>query len=237
MFTRPPTLPEYLKFSNYSEVFKEWNFINLAGNTLFVVFSSMVIALISSTFVAYGFSRFQAKGKNLMFMILLSTVMLPWVVTLVPSYIIFTKLGWIGTYYPLIIPAIGGGAYNIFLLRQYFMGIPITLDEAASIDGCSKVGTLFKIMLPQCVPIIATLIVFSFNAGWSDYVGPSIYLTGYTDKYTLSIGLTTFKNSYGEMPWPKIMAACVIFAIPSLILLFAAQDAFTKGIVTSGIKD
>ena len=240
IFQNPPKFPEVWSFSNYVEIFKVWDFWGMLGNTLFVVFTSMILSITSSVLVAYGFARFRARGKKLMFMFMLSTMMLPWIVTLMPSYILFQKIGWTGTFLPLIVPAIGGGAFNIFLVRQYIMGIPKSLDEAAIMDGCNRFQILTKVLLPQCGPILATLVVFSFNGAWSDYVGPSIYLMGVESKYTLSVGLTILKNQtagYGVIPWHLIMAGCVVFAMPMILILFVAQDAFVRGVVTTGIKE
>ncbi len=239
LFQDPPRFPEEWRFQNYVDVFEKWNFFGLLGNTIFVVVASMAISLCSSVIVAYGFARFRARAKGAMFAIMLGTMMLPWIVTLMPSYILFTKIGWTDTFLPLIVPAIGGGAFNIFLLRQYFMGIPKSIDEAGIIDGCSRFGVLWRLLLPQCKPVLATLVVFSFNGIWSDYVGPKIYLMGAPDKWTLSVGLSVLSSQtmgYGAIPWHLIMAGCVVFALPMIIVLFVAQDAFVRGIVTSGIK-
>ena len=240
IFQNPPKFPEVWSFKNYVEIFEVWDFWGMLGNTLFVVFASMILSITASVLVAYGFARFRARGKKVMFMFMLSTMMLPWIVTLMPSYILFQQIGWTGTFLPLIIPAIGGGAFNIFLVRQYLMGIPKSLDEAAIMDGCNRFQVLTKVLLPQCGPILATLVVFSFNGAWSDYVGPSIYLMGMESKYTLSVGLTILKNQtagYGVIPWHLIMAGCVVFALPMIVILFVAQDAFVRGVVTTGIKE
>lgn len=242
LFSDPPKFPSPWRWENYVDIFTNWgemNLLKMLGNTIVVVFSTMAISLVSSVIVAYGFARFRARGKKLMFGIMLGTMMLPWIVTLMPSYILFTKLQWTGTYLPLIVPAIGGGAFNVFLLRQYLMGIPKTIDEAGIIDGCSRFGVLWRLLLPQCKPVLATLVIFSFNGLWCDYVGPSIYLMGNSDKYTLSVGLSILANQadYGVIPWHLIMAACVVFALPMVLVLFFAQDAFVRGIVTSGLKD
>ncbi len=240
IFQNPPKFPEVWSFKNYIEIFEVWDFWGMLGNTLFVVFASMILSITASVLVAYGFARFKARGKKVMFMFMLSTMMLPWIVTLMPSYILFQQIGWTGTFLPLIIPAIGGGAFNIFLVRQYIMGIPKSLDEAAIMDGCNRFQVLTKVLLPQCGPILATLVVFSFNGAWSDYVGPSIYLMGVESKYTLSVGLTILKNQtagYGVIPWHLIMAGCVVFALPMIVILFVAQDAFVRGVVTTGIKE
>ena len=240
IFQNPPKFPEVWRFENYLEIFEVWDFWGMLGNTLFVVFASMILSITASVLVAYGFARFKARGKKVMFMFMLSTMMLPWIVTLMPSYILFQQIGWTGTFLPLIVPAIGGGAFNIFLVRQYIMGIPKSLDEAAIMDGCNRFQVLTKVLLPQCGPILATLVVFSFNGAWSDYVGPSIYLMGVESKYTLSVGLTILKNQtagYGVIPWHLIMAGCVVFALPMIVILFVAQDAFVRGVVTTGIKE
>ena len=240
LFSDPPHLPSPWRFENYLDVFTTWDFGKMLGNTLIVVFGSMALSIFASILVAYGFARFRARGKKVMFSVMLGTMMLPWIVTLMPSYILFQQLGWTGTFLPLIVPAIGGGAFNIFLLRQYFMGIPKSIDEAGILDGCSRFGVLWRLIIPQCKPILATLVVFSFNGAWSDYVGPSIYLMGAEDKYTLSVGLTILKNQalgQGAIPWHLIMAGCVLFALPMVVVLFAAQDAFVRGIVTTGLKD
>ncbi len=239
LFGDPPKFPNPVSFRNYVDIFEKWDFLGMLKNTLIIVFSTMAISIVASILIAYGFARFRARGKNFLFMAMLSTMMLPWIVTLMPSYIIFSKIGWTGTFLPLIVPAIGGGAFNVFLLRQYMMGIPKEIDEAGIIDGCSRFDVLWRLILPQCKPVIATLIVFSFNGAWCDYVGPSIYLMGNEEKYTLSVGLTILKNQtvgYGSIPWHLIMAGCVIFALPMVIVLFIAQDAFVKGVVTTGIK-
>lgn len=236
LFLSPPKLPDKLHFENYLKAVHDIDMIKLTINTLIIVFSNMFLSITSSVLVAYGFARFRVKENNFLFFIVLSTMMLPWVVTLVPSYIIFTKVGWVGTRLPLILPAIGGNAFFIFLLRQYILGIPRSLDEAAEIDGCGKLGILIKIILPQCKPILATLIVFSFTGIWSDYVGPRIYLASNPDLQTLSVGLQYFQSSNSVMPWHLIMAACVLFSIPMIIVMFSAQNAFTRGIVTTGVK-
>jgi len=237
IFLPEPTFPDRLHFENYLTAIREIEMVKLFINTMILVIANMVFSIVSSVLVAYGFARFKVRGSNVIFFILLSTMMLPWVVILVPQYIIFNELGWVGTRLPLILPSLGGNAFFIFLLRQYIMGIPKSLDEAAEIDGCSKLGILFKIILPQCKPILATLVVFSFVGTWSDYVGPRIYLAGSPELQTLSIGLQYFQSTNSVMPWHLVMAASVLFAIPMIIVLYSAQGAFTRGIVTTGVKE
>jgi multiple sugar transport system permease protein len=236
LFQSPPKFPAPFTPGNYAEAVAVIDMFKLIGNTLIIVVWNMGLSIMSSILVAYGFARFRVKERDTIFFILLATMMLPWVVTLVPSYIIYTRLGFVGTRLPLILPAIGGNAFFIFLLRQYMLGIPKSLDEAAEIDGCSKFGILFRIILPQCKPIIATLIVFSFVGSWSDYVGPRIYLASNPALQTLSVGLRYFQSTTSVMPWHLLMAACVIFTIPMVVTMFVSQRAFTEGIVTTGMK-
>ncbi len=237
IFVWPPhVIPEVFRFENYKDAFTIMDFPVAFGNTMFLVVTVMGLSITGSVLVAYGFSRFDAKLKNALFGLLLSTMMLPWVITMIPSFAIYKYIGWIGTRCPLIIPAIGGSAFNIFMLRQFIMGIPKDLDEAARIDGCSSIGILIKILVPNMTPVLATLIVFSFTNVWNDYVGPSIYLLD-SDLYTLSLSMYNFQDQSGVMQWNLVMAGCVMFAFPMIIVLFLAQNAFVRGIVTSGVKD
>ncbi|MDG0888974.1 carbohydrate ABC transporter permease [Paracholeplasma manati] len=236
LFQNPPRLPTIFRLENYPDAVQTISMYKLIWNTLIIVFANMVFSITASILVAYGFARFKIKENQIIFFILLATMMLPWVVTLVPSYIIYSRLELVGTRWPLILPALGGNAFYIFLLRQYILGIPQSLDEAAEMDGCSKIGILFRIILPQCKPILATLIVFSFVGSWSDYVGPRIYLASNPALQTLSVGLQYFQSTTSVMPWHLLMAACVIFTIPMVITMFISQNAFTEGIVTTGSK-
>ena len=238
IYQLPPVLPNPATLANFKTVFDEWNIPQLFVNTMTIMAGVMVLTLFSSLFVGYGFARLNGKGKNVMFGILMSTMMLPWAVTLIPSYAVWAKLGMLGTYWPLILPAIGGGAFNILLIRMFIMNIPRALDEAATIDGCSKVRILITILLPQLWPVIATIVVFTFNGVWNDYVAPMTYLWGYTDKYTFSIKLaTSVRNEFQVNDWPKIMAASTLLSLPSILIVFFAQNAFTRGIVTTGLKN
>ncbi len=238
IYALPPVLPETLDLSSYQFILENWNILRLTGNTLTIVVCVCILTVISSTLVGYGFARINGAGKNVMFSILLGTVMLPFVVTLVPSYAIWARLGLLGTYVPLILPSIGGGAFNIFLMRMFIMGIPRSLDEAAEIDGCNRLQILFRIIVPQLGPVLATIALFTFIGVWGDYVSPSLYLWGHTDMYTLSIKLaTSFKSEFGTMDWPKVMAGCVVVSIPIVAVILRFQNAFVRGVVTSGIKE
>ncbi len=237
IFQWPPRLiPETFRFQNYADAFETMHFLRAFGNTVLLVVSVMTLNIVGSVLVAYGFARFEARLKSKLFGLLLSTMMLPWVITMIPSFAIYRYIGWIGTRLPLIVPAIGGSAFNIFMLRQFMLGIPRDLDEAATIDGCSSFGVLWRILLPNMLPVLATLVVFQFTSVWSDYVGPSIYLLD-SDLHTLSLSLYNFQDSSGVMEWNKVMAGCVMFSLPMVLVLFLAQNAFVRGIVSSGLKD
>jgi ABC-type glycerol-3-phosphate transport system permease component len=195
--------------------------------------------MLSASAVAYGFSRFRFPGREALFLLVLGTMMLPWQVTIVPTFLLFRYMGWINTYMPLIIPSyFGGGAFFIFLLRQFFMSIPRDLDEAAKIDGASSVRVFWNIILPLSKPALATVAIFSFIEHWNEFIGPLIYLNS-PQKFTVSIGLRYFVSNPFESDEPReaiLMAASLIVAAPPLILFFAAQKYFVQGIVTTGIK-
>ncbi len=236
VYQYPPQLPDFSNLANFLFYLRETGFLTQLGNTLLLMTLNMVITIIASIFVAYGFSRFKAPGKKVAFTVLLSTMMLPWVVTMVPAYMLFSRLGLVGSYWPLILPCIGGNAFYIFMLRQFFLGIPKELDEAAKMDGCTSMGILFRIILPNCWPIIATMVVLNFNAVWSDYVAPSIYILS-EGKYTLALGLQALKDSnFMATPWHQLMAGCVIYALPMVLVYFFCQKAFVRGVVGTGLK-
>lgn len=236
IFTNPPTFfGGSLNFQNFIDAWKRIDMGKLLLTTLLLVVSSMGIGILASIFVAYGFSRFKNKFSNFFFIILLSTMMIPWVVTMIPSYALFESLGWIGTRLPLIIPWIGGSAFNVFMIKQFMDDIPKDLDEASKIDGANTFTTLFRILLPQIKPCLATLLIYSFINSWCDYIGPSIYLQN-PDTYTLSLGMQMFFSSTGAANWTHVMAASLLFSIPMVLVLIFAQKAFVRGIVSSGLK-
>jgi multiple sugar transport system permease protein len=236
IFQWPPQfISDTYNFDNYVAAFKFIDMGKLFSNTIIMVVSTMMIGITSSVLVAYGFARFPAKGRNTLFIILLSTMMIPWVVTLIPAFVQWEYLGLIGTRWPLIIPWIGGNAFNIFMIRQFMMMIPKDLDEAAKIDGATSLEILWYVLLPQLKPVLATLSVFAFINAWSDYVGPSIYFTD-PALHTLSIGMQRFFSATGTANWAHVMAASVMFSIPMVLVLFLAQKAFVRGIVATGLK-
>ncbi|MCC6457828.1 MAG: carbohydrate ABC transporter permease [Caldilineaceae bacterium] len=240
LFKFPPTLwPAEPRFQNYQDVFTIAPFGRFILNTVFITAFAMFGQMLSASAVAYGFSRFRFPGRDALFFLVLGTMMLPWQVTIVPTFLLFRYLGWINTYMPLIIPSFfGGGAFFIFLLRQFFMSIPRDLDEAAKIDGASSVRIFWNIILPLSKPALATVAIFSFIEHWNEFIGPLIYLNS-PDKFTVSIGLRYFVSNPFESDEPReaiLMAASLIVAAPPLILFFAAQKYFVQGIVTTGLK-
>ena len=237
IFEYPPKFfSGVFKWQNYVDAWKSINMGKLLLNTLIMVAATMGIGITASILIAYGFSRFKNKYSNIFFTILLSTMMIPWVVTMIPAYAEFEKLGWIGTRLPLIIPWIGGSAFNVFMIKQFMDDIPKDLDEAAKIDGANTFTILFKILLPQIRPCLATLLVYSFINAWCDYVGPSIYLQSNPDLYTLSLGMQNFFSATGSADWTQVMAASVMFSIPMVLFKNNNKKAFVRGVVSTGIK-
>jgi ABC-type glycerol-3-phosphate transport system permease component len=238
-YTWPPILiPSILRWENYSEA---WNYQNTQFtrwtlNTIFITVLVMVGVLLSSTLCAYGFARIRFPGRNFWFIFTISTIMLPPQVTLIPLYIAFFRIGWLDTFNPLIIPAwFGGGALNIFLLRQFFMGIPAELEDAAYIDGASRLQILFRIFVPLSVPAILTVAIFTFQGVWNDFYGPLIYLRS-TDKFTLALGINQFNGLYGQTQMQYMMAVAFLMTIPMILVFFVAQRFFIQGITLTGLN-
>jgi len=245
LYRYPPTFwPESPQFvANYVEVWNVVPFGRWMLNTTWVTFWALLGGTLSSAIVAYGFSRFRFPGRELFFFVTLATMMLPVEVTLIPTYLLFNKLKWLDTYYPLIIPAwLGGGAFNIFLMRQFMLGIPFDLDEAAKIDGASSWRVLWQIILPLCKPALATLATLGFITNWNNFLGPLIFLKT-ESKYTVAVGLRYLQSAVAGgsavVSRPQdhlLMAAALMVALPCLILFFVGQKYFVQGIVTTGIK-
>ncbi len=242
---QPPTwLPSPVAWGNYIEFWTSppvpGGFLRFTANTLLVTVVCMVGEALSATIVAYGFARYRFWGRDFWFMVLLATMMLPGAVTLVPTFIMFKELGWVDTYLPLTVGAyFGGGAFYIFLARQFFLTIPVELEEAARIDGCTDWQIFTRIFLPLSTPLLVTIAVFSFTAHWKDFMGPLIYLNS-SDKFTLTLGLNWFKQSIigqGATPYHLLMAATIVVIAPMIALFFLAQRAFTEGITMSGLKE
>ena len=222
-------------WSNYTEVWKTINYPHLMWNTAFYALSTTVAVLISCTLVAFGFSRFRFPGRDLLFIILISTIFLPAAVTIIPTFAFFQRIGWVGTWLPLIVPAFFANAYDVFLLRQYFMTLPRELDEAAMIDGASPLRVLWSVIIPQSYPALMAVTVFHIVYAWNDYFGPLIYLSTNRDAWPISIALSTFNGMYGQRPF-LIQAGALMALIAPLLLFVVAQRFFVQGIVVTGVE-
>ncbi len=223
-------------FDNYVRVFSTNDkMLGWIGNTLFLIVSNTVICTLSTVFVAYGFAKFRSKTANVLFVVLLATMMIPWAVTMIPSFMIWAKLGLTDTFVPLIIPSIGGSAYYVFMFKQNMRGIPNSIIEAAEIDGANSLVRLFKIIVPNCLPAIVTMVIFTAMGIWGDYLGPLIYLRT-PEKFNISMGLNMLRtqSNQGKEDTPMLLAASVLMAIPSIIMYFLGTKIFSKGISLQG---
>lgn len=228
-------IPRPAHWENYSKIFKLLPLARFFWNTIYITALSLAGQIASAAIVAYAFARLRWPLRNFFFIVLLSTIMLPAQVTLIPQFLLYKYLGWLDTYNPLIVPFfLGGGVFNIFLLRQFFKTIPLDLEDAAKIDGCSHFRIFLTIMLPLAKPALATVTVLSFIGRWNDFFSPLIYLRTF-DKFPLSLGINMFKDVYVDLPH-YIMAASTVSLIPILIIFFLAQKYFVQGILLTGIK-
>jgi len=221
-------------WENYKEAFESQPFGLYFINTCIVVFVSMFGMLVSSAMVAYGFSRFRSKVLNVLFFVMLATIMLPSQVRMIPMYIFFRNIGWVDTLLPLVVPAFFANAYDVFLLRQFFMSIPLEMDDAAKIDGANRFQTFIYVILPQSIPALFSVCILHFIWAWNDFYEPLIYLHS-QNKWTIAVGLQTFNALYTENTH-LIMAASMILVLPPIILFLLSQRIFVQGIVVSGIK-
>jgi ABC-type glycerol-3-phosphate transport system permease component len=218
--------PEALNFMKWRTVF---------GNTIFIAAAAMIGDVVSATLVAYGFARFRAPGKNVLFVLVLATLMVPQVVRLVPEYLGFSRLGMVNTYWPLILPAWFGSAFNIFLLRQFFTTIPVEMDESAKLDGAGPMRILWDILVPQIRPALAVVMIGSFTFNWNDFFRPLIYINAPALR-TSALALASFQSVYGGTPYHLLMAASLVTMLPLLLLFFFLQRYFIQGIVITGVK-
>ncbi len=228
-------IPQHLQLENYTLATTVIPFWQYAVNSAHVTVLVMLGSVASSSLVAYAFARLRARGRSILFVILLSTLMLPGEVKLVSTYLIFKNLGWLDTYNPLIVPAYFGNAFYIFMLRQFYMTLPLELDDAAKIDGCGYFGIYANIILPLSKPALATVAIFSFFDTWNSFQGPLIYINS-MEKYTLPVGLSFFHDQYMGTPWNQMMAASLLVMIPCLVVFFLAQRTFIQGAVLTGLK-
>jgi multiple sugar transport system permease protein len=235
LFNFPPQwVPNPIQWSNFQDAVTSFPFVRYSLNTVFLSVISVIGTVISSSIVAYAFAKIDWPGRNTWFVILLCTMMLPGQVTMIPVFILFKNLGWIDTYLPLTIPYFFGGAFYIFLLRQFFLTIPRELSDAAKIDGSPEFNTFARIFLPLSKPALATIAIFTFMGTWGDFLGPLIYLND-SDKFTLALGLRSFQMQYGTR-WNIMMAASILVMIPTLVLFFSFQRYFIEGITLTGVK-
>lgn len=236
IMTYPPTFwPEEWNWRNYLDTLEAAPFIRYTFNTLFLTMIAVFANTLANSFIAYGFAKIRFKGREVWFAILLATMMLPGFVTMIPHYVMFANLGWLNTYLPLIIPQFFGGAFFIFLLRQFFRTIPDELMEAAKIDGASHFYIWARIILPLSKPAIATVAIFTFNGSWNDFIGPLLYLND-ESLYTLQIGLQVFKGQVSTQ-WNYLMAGSLMVLLPVIILFFIFQRYFIEGMnLTGGTK-
>jgi len=228
--------PKYPTWDNFITVLTNPNvsFLLFFKNSTIIATLTTLGIVLSSSLVAYPFARMNFRGKDRLFILLLSTMMLPAIVTLIPTYVIYKHLQWVNTFYPLILPSFFGDALSIFLLRQFFKTIPKEIDEAAMLDGASHWTIFWKIIIPLSKPALSTVVVFAFIASWRDFLGPLIYLND-PEKQTLELGLRTYQNLHFEQ-WHLLMAGSVLVMIPILIIFAIGQRYFIKGIVMTGLK-
>lgn len=239
IFAWPPQwIPDPPQWHNFREAWMAMPFNRYLFNTVFIVALWLVAELISSTVVAYGFARFRFPGSEFIFLVLLATMMLPFHVTLIPTFLIWQKLGLTGQFDPLVLRAwTAWGPFYIFLLRQFFMTLPRELDDAAEIDGANFLQTFLHIMLPQVKPALLAVAIFAFRGYWNDFLGPLIYLSD-MKMYTLNVGMYFFMGGVNEAPqWNYLMAMSTLVALPVVLLFFMAQRYFIEGITFTGMKE
>lgn len=235
VFRFPPEfIPNPVVWSNYSHALTVLPFHLFLKNTMIIVVPAVIGEVFVCAFVAYAFSRLTWKGRDSLFIVVVSTMMLPGQVTLIPTFIFFRYLGWLDTFLPLIIPSFFGNGFYIFLLRQYFKTLSKDLDDAAVIDGCSKFSVFWRLTLPMSKPALGAVAIFSFTHHWNEFFRPLIYLFS-KEKFTLALGLRFFQGSY-QTQWNSLMAASLVVMLPVIIIFFLAQKYFIQGVVLSGHK-
>ncbi len=236
IFAVPPQwIPKDLHWDNYAKVFTKMPFFIYLKNSVFISVLTIFGTLLSSSLVAYAFACLKWPGRDWLFVFVLATMMLPAQVTMIPVFVLYKQFGWLNTFKPLIVPAFfGGGAFNIFLLRQFFLTIPKELFEAARLDGCSEFKIYWKIALPLAKPALATVAILTYMSTWNDFLGPLIYLSDKL-KGTLALGLAMFVGQY-QTEWGVLMAASVLVMLPVIVLFFLFQKYFIRGFMMSGIK-
>ncbi|HTY59477.1 MAG TPA: carbohydrate ABC transporter permease [Bacteroidota bacterium] len=231
-------IPDRLRWENYAGALSALPFGRYLFNTAIITSSVLVLTLASCTLVAFGFSRLRFPGRDMLFAVCISTMMLPGQVTMIPLYMAYARLGWVDTYLPLIVPSLFGSPFYIFLFRQFFLTIPREYDEAALLDGAGRLRVYWSIVLPQARPALATVALFCFIGTWNDFFGPLIYLNS-PEKATLTLGLNMLKAQVmgtGSVQWQILMAASVLVMLPNIFVFFLAQKQFIRGIQIGGLK-
>jgi multiple sugar transport system permease protein len=234
-FAQPPRwVPRPIVWRNYPVALASFPFLRYTANTLFVCAMNVIGTVLSCALAAYGFARVRWRGRDVLFVVMLSTMMLSAQATMLPVFLLFRRLGWIGTYLPLIVPAFFGSPFYIFLLRQFFLTIPGELSDAARIDGCGELGIFWRVVLPLSSPALATVALFTFIGAWLDFLGPLVYLHD-ERQYTLALGLQAFLGRHGA-EWNYLMAASTVVTLPLVAVFFLAQRTFVRGITLTGMK-
>lgn len=229
-------IPSEPQWRNYPDAIEAMGpFWLYAWNSLMLALLNVLGTVTSSALVAYGFSRIEWRGRDRVFLLVLATMMIPFPVIMVPVYTLFRELGWIGSFKPLWVPAFLAGAFNVFLLRQFFLGIPRDLTEAARLDGCGEFRIFWQIILPLAKPALLTVTLFQFMATWNDFLGPLIFLVR-EDQFTLALGLQNFQSAFGGTAWHWLMAGSTLVVLPVIVLFFLTQRTFIRGISTTGFK-
>jgi ABC-type glycerol-3-phosphate transport system permease component len=230
----PQWIPDPILWGNYVDVVSSFPFATFAFNSTKISLLGTVGQIITTSMAAYAFARMNFPGRNLLFFLLLATLMIPSHVTMIPTFLLFNALGWVNTHYPLFVPAWFGGAFGTFLIRQFFLTVPQDYSDAAAIDGAGHFRIFTAIFLPLAKPVVATLALFTFMGHWNEFLLPVIYLTD-QDKMTLTVGLSTFRQQYTTL-YHYLMAGTLLSIIPILVLFVVLQKYFVRGIVMSGIK-
>jgi ABC-type glycerol-3-phosphate transport system permease component len=230
-----------VEWANYEKILQpkgaagaDDDFLRFLLNTLVIACLSVIGQVVTSALVGWGFARMRFAGKNVLFMVMLATMMIPAEISLIPTFMIFKQLGWIDTFLPLIVPAWFGSAFFSFLYRQFFLGIPLEMDEAARVDGAGPLRVFWQVLLPMAKPVSVTVAVFTFFGAWNSFLGPLIYINS-DHKRTLSLALAKFQSAYGS-DIPAIMAGATLMLIPVLLIYFFSQRALVQGMVVSGVK-
>ena len=237
IFIYPPQwIPNPVKWENF---WIGWNdflpFNRFLLNSLIITSNNIIGNVVSCCLAAFAFARLRARGKNFFFILVLGTMLLPAEVTVIPQYVLFSKIGWTNTWLPLMVPSWFGWAFFIFLLRQFFMGIPRELDEAARLDGATSWRILWNIVIPLSKPVLATVVIFGFIGNWNNFLQPLIYIRS-TDMQVLAVGLNMFRGAFGNTNYNYMMAVALLVLLPVLIVFFFGQRLFVRGIALTGIK-